>query len=591
MKQKLTVIIVALLLTGCANRGMGPQGGPKDIVPPMEVSAVPENGSVAFRGDRIEVTFNEYLQLDNVGQHLMMSPPQQQPPEVKARGKRLLIHFTDSLRENTTYTLDFGNAVCDYTERNPAHNYTYSFSTGDAIDTLEVRGKVYEAESLNPVTGVLVGIHSDLSDSAFEKSPFLRIARTDSAGGFRIANMHMGEYRLYGVDDLSRDYRLTIGEALAFDDSLLTPEVRPHYHTDSLGNDSLVGYEYGPADLVLWMFREQQQRLYLQRTNRDQQHTIRMYFSTSPDSLPLIRALNDSVQYHTTYSLKGDSVTLWLTDTFSIRRDSLLFEVQYRYTDSLNALAWMTDTVRAIWRAPRLSAKAMKAQARKERNKKIELKTNAKNGFDLNDTLRIRCTTPLAEITAESIHLYEKIDTVYKRVAFTLMPYDTLPMQLSLQAKLGAGKKYELRIDSAALKDIYGIPNKDERYSLDMKTPEDYSTIKVTLTPFVPEARIQVLNAQDKILRELPAQEGGTLFAYLKPDTYYLRLYIDANGDGQWTTGSWSEKRQPEKIYYYPQKIQTKSNWDFEEVWDYTSVEQTASKPAELVKPMTMTKK
>lgn len=584
MRKTILIGLSAVVVCGCANRGIGPQGGPRDEIPPMEVSAVPENGSVGFTGKRIEVTFNEYLQLDNVSQHLIMSPPQQNPPEVKARGKRLLVNFVDSLHENTTYTLDFGNAVCDYTERNPLRNYTYSFSTGDVIDTMEVRGRVYEAESLNPVKGVTVGIYSDLADSAFVSAPFLRIAKTDSLGAFRIANMHAGDYRLYAVEDISRDYRLTIGEALAFDEDILTPEVRPHFHTDSLGRDSLVGYEYGPADLVLWMFREKQQRLYMQRSSRDQRQTVRVSFSASPDSLPTFRALNDSVRFHAQYSAKGDSVTLWMTDSFSIYQDSLQFEVRYRATDSLYHLQWMTDTIRALWHAPNLSAKALKAQARKEKRRRLELKSNAKTAFELNDTLRISCSTPLAQIIADSIHLYEKKDSTYKRVPFTLAPHDTLPMELTVLAKLGAGKQYELWVDSAALHDLYGAPNNPARFTLQMKTPEDYSTLKVTLTPFEPQARIQVLNAQDKVVRELPAKEEGTLFRYLRPDTYYLRLYIDANGDGEWTTGSWTAKRQPEKVYYFPTKIQTKSNWDFEEVWDYTAVEQTLSKPAELIK-------
>ena len=548
----------------------------------MEVSAEPANGSVGFTGKRIEVTFNEYLQLDNPSQNLLMSPPQQNPPEVKARGKRLLIQFADSLKENTTYTLDFGNAVCDYTERNPQPNYTYSFSTGEVIDTLEVRGRVYDAENLNPVKGMLVGIHDDLNDSAFVSAPFLRIAKTDSTGAFRIANMRAGDYRIYAIDDISRDYRLTIGEALAFDEAILTPEVRPHYHTDSLGRDSLVGYEYGPADIVLWLFREKQQRLYMQRTTRDKQQTVCVSFSAAPDSLPTFRALNDSVQFHVHYSAKGDSAMIWLPDSFSIHQDSLLFEVRYRATDSLYHLEWLTDTIRAIYRAPKLSAKALKAQARKEKRRRLELRSNAKNGFELNDTLRITCTTPLAWIAVDSMHLFEKKDSIYKHVPFTLAPYDTLPMSLTILAKLAAGKQYELRVDSAALHDMYGAPNNPARYTLEMKKPEEYSTLKVTLNPFVANARIQVINAQDKIVRELPAKEEGSLFQYLKPDTYYLRMYTDADGDGAWTTGSWTEKRQPERVYYFPEKIQTKSNWDFEEVWDYTAVEQTQSKPMEL---------
>ena len=147
-----------------------------------------------------------------------------------------------------------------------------------------------------------------------------------------------------------------------------------------------------------------------------------------------------------------------------------------------------------------------------------------------------------------------------------------------------AGKKYELRLDSAALHDIYGITHVAGTYSLQVKTPSDYSTLRVKLTPFTSQARIQVLNKNDEVVRELPATEDGAFFEYLKPDTYYVRMYLDMNGDGKWTTGAWAEKRQPDPVYYFPQKIQTKSNWDFEEEWDYTAIEQTAAKPRELIK-------
>jgi len=134
------------------------------------------------------------------------------------------------------------------------------------------------------------------------------------------------------------------------------------------------------------------------------------------------------------------------------------------------------------------------------------------------------------------------------------------------------------------LHDMYGITHIAGTYALQVKTPADYSTLRVKLVPFVEHARIQVLSKQDKVVRELPAQTDGAFFEYLKPDTYYLRLYIDANGDEKWTTGSWSEKRQPEPVYYFPESIQTKSNWDFEEEWNYQAVEQTKAKPADLIK-------
>ncbi|MBR6493143.1 MAG: Ig-like domain-containing protein [Paludibacteraceae bacterium] len=599
MKRYLSIVCLALVLIGCANRGIGPQGGPKDTIPPIPLRSEPENGALEFKGRKIEVTFNEYLQLDNIAQNLIMSPPQQRTPDVKVRGKHLVVQLEDTLKENTTYTLDFGNAVCDFTEKNPFPNYLFAFSTGPVIDTLEIMGRIYDAETLNPVSGITVGIQSNLDDSAFTTLPFERIARSDSVGAFRISNMKEGSYRLYAVEDISKDFRLTVGEPLAFADSLVIPEVHPHFEVDSLGNDSLIGYDYGPADLQLWLFTQTMPRLYLARTVREKQHMIQLLFSSAPDSLPTLRPMrpseNDSTKtdegwidptpyIYTTYSVHGDTVTMWLTDSLAISQDTLYLEARYRRTDSLYQLEWTTDTLRAFWRAPRMSAKALKLQQKRNANRRLEIKSNARSGFELYDTLRITCSTPLAEIIADSIHLAERIDTILKPVPFTLAPFDTLPLQLTLIAPLKAEKKYELKIDSAAFHDIYGVPNNKQNYSIQMKTPEDYSTLRVKLNPYLPKARIQVLNPSDKVLRELPAAPDGAFFQYLKPDTYYLRLYIDENEDGLWTTGSWDEHRQPEPIYYFPDKLQTKSNWDFEEEWDYLAVPQTESKPKELIK-------
>ena len=587
LRKIVYILVLALFIAGCANRGIGPQGGPKDTTPPVPRGSEPEIGALNFKGKRIEVTFDEYLQLDNVAQNLLMSPPQQTPPDVKVRGKKLIIQLQDTLRDSTTYTINFGNAVCDYREKVPLHNYTFYFSTGPTIDTLEYTGRVYEAATLNPLEGIFVGIHQSMEDSAFTTAPFLRVAKTDSAGFFRIGNMHAGTYRLYAVEEVSRDYRLSPGEALAFADEPIRPVLPPvrmmdTLRTDTLRTDSLPEPEVKGATLML--FREEQQRLYLQRTIRDQQHRIQIYFSSSPDSLPQLRPLTDSLNYFLSYSSKRDTVTLWLTDSLSIAQDSIFIEARFRRTDSLYHLEWATDTLRAIWRAPKLNARAKAAEERKNRNRRLELKSNARSGFDLYDTLRLQCTTPIATIERDSLHLFERVDTILKPMPFTLAPYDTLPMQLVFLADFKPEGKYELHIDSAAIHDIYGVTHIKGTYPMQVKSLSDYSTLRVKLNPYLPKARIQVINNKDQVLRELPADPEGALFEYLKPDAYYLRLYLDENGDGKWTTGSWSEKRQPEPIYYFPEKIQTKSNWDFEEEWDYQAVEQLKAKPKELIK-------
>lgn len=628
-KHRLAWVVssLCLLLTGCANRGIGPQGGPKDTIPPVVVKETPANGSNHFKDKKIEILFNEYLQLDNVQANLLVSPPQQVPPDVKAQGKKVVITMQEDLIDSTTYTLDFGNSICDYTEKNPIRGYQYAFTTGDRIDSLEVYGQVINAEDLNPVSGVLVGLHANLSDSAFSTLPFTRIARTDSLGGFGVRNLRGGQYRLYALQDLSRDYRYQPGEGLAFTDSLVVPEYQVEIVRDTIWRDTLLvdnqtldtitmgivdsvriveNTYVGPSDLLLWFFRENKVRHYFQRVYREEQHTIRLVFGAPQDSLPVVRALPpsamdslasdsawiDPMQYALLQANPTrDTLVYWLTDSLAIGQDSIFLEMTYLKSDSAYNLVPQTDTISAIYRAPRLTAKAKEAIYKKNRERMLELRSNAKSGFEVYDTLHILSPMPIDSIWADSIGLYEKVDTVYKSVPFTLQPTDSVPLGYLVVARLEQGKSYELRLDSGAVRDVYGVANKAKKFTLQLKTAEDYSTLLIKIPTYDPAIRLQLLDEKDKPVRELPASPEGTKFEYLTPKAYYLRLYFDLDGNGKWTTGDWATKRQPEPVFYFPAKLTLRANWDFEEIFDYLARPQLDSKPRELIKDAAATKK
>ncbi len=622
----LLVSIFCLLLTGCANRGIGPQGGPKDTIPPQVVKETPLNGSTNFHGDKIEVVFNEYLQLDNVQSNLLVSPPQQVPPEVSAVGKKLQIILQEELKDSTTYTLDFGNAICDYTEKNPLTGYTFAFATGGKIDSLEVYGVVVNAEDLNPISGVYVGLQENLEDSAFSTMPFTRVARTDTLGQFGIRNLRGGSYRLYALQDQSRDFLYQPGEGLAFSDSLVSPLYETETVHDTLWHDTLMinalgdtlpvrlidsvrmveNIYVGPSDLLLWFFKEEKVRHYFQRAYREDAHCIRLVFSAPQDSLPTIVALSPSAIDSTRsdsawvnpldYALwqnnaTRDTLVCWLRDSVAIGQDSIYLLMTYQKSDSLYNLVPQTDTIPVIYRAPRLTAKAKAALDTKNRERVLTLKSNAKNDFELYDTLRIYSEWPIDSVWKDSLHLVEKIDTLYKPCAFSLQPLDSARMGYAVVAKLEQGKSYELHLDSAAMCDIYGKVNHAATFSLKMKTAEDYATLLVKLVDYDPAIRLQLLNDKDQVVRELPAAPDGTKFEFLAPKTYYLRLYFDLNQDGKWTTGDWATKRQPEPVYYFPQKLTLRANWDFEEIFNYRTVPQLDAKPRELRKDAGATKK
>ena len=620
MRRHLYIIILLLgLLSSCANLGGGPQGGPRDTIPPKVEKESPLNGTLNFDAKRIEIHFDEYIQLGDIQKSVLISPPQHKAPEIKAIGKTLSVVFADPLIDSTTYTLDFGSAICDYNEKTPLNGYIYSFSTGDVIDSLAISGRVYNSANLDPVAGVLVGIHINPADSALTTTPFIRITRTDEDGYFTIHNMRGGSYRLFALDDISRDYLYQPGEALAYADSLITPyverrEVADTTWRDTLGIDpqtkdtlftrqidsiSLVTKTfYLPDSLVLWYFAEEKQRHYFKGVYREEPHAFSLIFSAPQDSIPSILPLSPSqrdsmasdsawinwmdytlVQSNTSH----DTLTFWLTDSLAIGQDSIYLEMTYLISDSLYQLVPQRDTILAVYRRPRMSEKAWENLQRQKRERKLELKSNASGKFEIYDTLHISSAYPLDSIKKEHIHLVHRVDSITTPVSFELQIVDSLKQRIQLVATLQPSESYHLTLDSAACYDIYGKCNDSTAFPIRLKSLDEYSSLLVKLTHFDERARIQLLNDKDQVLQELPALETGTYFDHLAPTTYYLRLYLDLNADQRWTSGDWIAHRQPEPIYYFPSKLKLRANWDFEENFDHLAIPQAQSKPKALI--------
>ena len=613
------LLIGVLLLSACANRGVGPQGGPRDTIPPAVVKEVPVSGSLNVQPKKLEMTFDEYIQLADIQKNVLISPPQQTPPEIKAVGKTLSVVFQEDLQDSTTYTIDFGAAICDYNEKVPLEGYVFAFSTGDHIDSLAISGRVYNAENLNPVASVLVGIHSNLNDTALSTLPFARVTRSNSEGYFTIHNIRKSDYKLYALNDISRDYIYQPGEGLAFQDSIYTPYAVNHTHLDTIWQDTIgidsisldtlftrlvdtihvhTTTQYLPDSLVIWYFEETKQKLYFQRLLRESQHAFTLIFSAPQDSLPQIEPLRysqvDSLASDSgwvnfmDYALiqanhTNDTVTYWLTDSLAIRLDTIPFCVTYQYTDSLYNIVPKTDTLNAIYRHPKLSDKARETYEKNKRNRALNIKVNSSSKFEIYDTLFIYSDFPMDSIHQQMIHLFHKVDTTLQPLSYELVKVDSMGMKYGLLTTLKPTESYQLTIDSAACRDIYGACNEKLDAKVKLKSLEDYSSLMVKMAHFDARARIQLLNEKDVVVDEKPASEQGTLFQYLAPTTFYLRLYIDYNQDGQWTTGDWLLHRQPEPVYYYPAKLKLRANWDFEETFDHLAIPQVLSKPQSLI--------
>ena len=600
MKQTniLLTVLSLMLLVACANKASGPQGGPKDETPPVVLKETPLNGSLNYKNKEIIVEFDEIIQLVSIQDNVLISPPQQKQPEIKSYNRKLTVTFLEDLQDSTTYTIQFGNAIVDNNESNPLKDYTFSFATGDRIDTLEISGTMINAADLNPISGVLVGIYAEMDDSVFTTKPFMRIGKTDENGRFSIKNIREGKYRLFGLNDTSRDYMFQAGEGLAMTDSVFVPTVRLEELQDTIWRDSVtidsihsyIGPVYYPNNVLLRYFKESKVRQYFVKGERKEPHVFQLYFGAPATSLPEIKPLEENdwtkklfIQPNATL----DTVTYWITDTLVSGIDTLTFEMTYHKTDSLYELYLQTDTVSVIYRKPRIGSKVKKEEPEIVF---MNFKTNIANTFELYNPITLTMGTPLQSYDTTKIRLQEIIDTIRTTLPLSFEPVDSIGMQFRIPYDWEPEHQYELQVDSTAFVDIYGNHNNTYTGKFRIRSLDEYSKLVVKLENYHPKAIIQILDTKDAVVRSLPADPAGAVFEYLTPTDYYLRLFIDENGDGKWTTGDFSKKLQPEEVYYYPSKLTLRANWDFEENWDYLALPLLEQKPEEIRQDASKTK-
>ena len=626
MRNWLAIIITLLLLSGCAKMGQ-PDGGWYDDTPPHVLATSPEDKSTGVDAKKIYIYFDEFIKLDNPTEKVVISPPQLEAPDIKGAGNRITVTINDSLVPNTTYTVDFSDAISDNNEGNPMGNYTYSFSTGEHIDTLEVSGCVVEAENMEPIKGILVGLYNNLEDSAFTTQPMLRVARTDSRGRFVIKGVAEGNYRIYALQDADGNYFFSQkSEKLAFSNDIITPTFKPDVRQDTLWSDTLhiakieqVGYtHFFPDDIVLRAFTEVQNDRFLVKTERKDADCFTMFFSYGHPQLPEITGLNfdatDAFLMEASEHL--DTLTYWLRDTLLVNQDSLQMTVGFMATDSTGVLAPKLDTLNVLSKNPYarrmkdLQKEQEKWEKEQEKAKKkgrpyltempptpLETKLQIPGDMAPNGYISFEFPTPLMTTDTTKIHLLTKIDTVEVEKGFVLqelpsylpedVPHAVRKLILvpdSTDNLWTAGGQYSLVLDSAAFVDIYGKASKDDRKSIKIKKEEDFTSItfhvaKTDESPYV----AHLLDRSNKVVKVAYSSTGDVVFNYVKPGEYYLCVIADTNNNGIWDTGNYAEGQQAEMVYYYPDKIECRAMWPLEKSWNPQSTINIL-KPSEITK-------
>lgn len=605
------MLLAAFLLGSCARMGQ-PDGGWYDETPPRIMGAAPADKGTNVKSQKISIFFDEFIQIENATEKVVVSPPQLETPEIVASGKRIRIELLDSLKPNTTYTIDFSDAITDNNENNPLGNYTYSFSTGDAIDTLEVSGKVLQAKDLEPVKGILVGLYSDLSDTAFTTKPMLRVSRTDGSGRFVIKGVAPGTYRVYALQDADGNYLFNQkSEMLAFSQEKIVPSFKPDVRQDTTWIDSLriksidrVGYtHFLPDDIVLRAFNEVMTDRYFLKAERREPESFTLFYSYGGE-MPQVRGLNfqsdDAFIIESTE--KQDTITYWLKDTALVNQDTLRVELTYHMTDSLGKLVEQIDTLDILSRISHekrqkdLEREREEWQKKQDRAKKrgepydsimppkaLAIGVKAPSELDPDKNIPFTFNTPLASVDTAAIHLYSKHDTLWYNAPLEFN--HVRGREYELRGEWRPDIEYSLEIDSAAFVDIYGKVSPPFKQGFKVKSFDEYGTLLLNI-PTMTDTTIvvQLLDAGDKIIKEVTTNQGVAEFYYVSPSTYYVRMYIDSNRNGEWDTGLYSANRQPETVCYFPKEIEIRAKWDFTETWNPLATPVIQQKPAAVTK-------
>ena len=621
-RKNLLLCLLALLLTAaCASIG-SPDGGRFDETPPRVVGSSPADGAVNVSKRKVQILFDEYIKLEKASEKVVISPPQIEPANVRADGKRVKVDFYDSLRANTTYTIDFSDAIEDNNEGNPMGQYTFSFSTGDVIDTMQVSGRVLNAADLEPIKGIMVGLYpadSTWNDTLFRTRPFLRVSRTNGEGRFTIKGVKDGAYRVRALEDKDGDFVFSQkNERVAFDTTVYVTGSFPDVRMDTVWRDSLwydsirvVPYtHYTPDDVLLLAFLEDGQERHLLKTVYPEPTNFTFYFTAPSDSTPRIKGLNfDERCLVADASLKNDTVTFWVTDTALIhRQDTLSMILSYMETDTLCQLVVTNDTLD-------LSPKTTYAKIAAERSKQIEAwekdrerrqkkakkplpyeenpyeRTWLEAGFKPsgslapNQNVRYLAKEPILEVDTTKIHFYVKKDTDWLPAPFLFMPEERSAKSYMLYAEWEPGQKYRFVMDTAAVVSVLEHESKSVRQEFHVRAVEEYGSIFIHVISPDTGVVVQLLSKNDKVeAQQRTDKDGNADFFFMKPGEYYMRCYVDANGNGQWDTGDYASGLQPERVYYFGKPLPLKAQWDLRQDWDVRAVDVARQKPMAITK-------
>jgi len=525
LRQLITFFSVTLILFSCA-QVVPLSGGEKDIDPPKEIESSPKNGSVNFEEKTITIEFDEFIKLTNVTSQLIVSPLMETPPKVIVKGKKLVIKLEDELTPNTTYSLNFGNAITDITENNVFPNYKYVFSTGTYIDSLSYSGTVVYASDLSNKESIYVLLYDQFEDSVPYKEMPRYVALTNKEGEFSVTNIAHGKYKFFAINDINGNYLFDLpNEEIAFKSEMI--------QLDSSSSDNRI-----------YLFEEESGKQYVVKAKNKPYGKVDVIFNKPTKNLTVtpLNVLDKKDWYFEERNLNGDSLTLWLTTTKGIENLELLLEDGEEFSDtadiSIIPIEEFKDT-------------------------SFRVTTNISGSFDLNRKLILNFDRPSFNNLIDSIHLYEDSTLINNSLII-----DVGFRKIELAHDFKENTNYQLYIPPGTFTDILNLINDSVKVDFKTKSESDYGVINLNIKPNFSENYIVQLFQNKKMIKE-SFLKGVTKnnYNYLLPGKYQLKLIIDNNNDKKWTTGNYLDGLQPEKVIYYEKEIVIRANWDNDIVW------------------------
>lgn len=596
------IIIAAAVMYSCANIG-NPSGGPIDKTPPIFMRSNPAPNSVNVKDRKIEIFFDEIVTLKDPSTKIIVSPAQTEMPRMSALGRKVTVELVDTLLPNTTYTIDFSNSIQDNNEGNAIDNFAFAFSTGSVIDSMRVSGYVLDSRTLEPMQSVVVGLQSNLADSAFHKEKLQRVALTNDRGQFTIRNVSPGSYHIFALKDLDRDYKFgNPTEDIAFLDSIIVPSIGTREAADTVYNDlneidtimRATRPAYFPNDILLSMFNEDRKSQYLANNLRVDSTRISLTFAAASDTLPSLNIVGRNDVPDQWYTLErsqtNDTLTYWIRPPHLVSADTLMVATTYLRTDTASNLSWGTDTLKFTFQRQKAKKKKKNEETDSlEQIRFMELHPLANGTQEVYAPLLLQTGTPIERYSREAFHLQRKLqnDTIFypaeiKSIALRDSTLNRRDLVLKVDWEPGAA--YTLAVDSLAMTDIYGLQTKPLKVDFNVRKMEEYGNIVFNITAVRDSAIVELLDGTEKIVLRAPVKNHRAELLNLLPGKYYARLFIDRNGNGKYDTGNYDMHLQPEETVYYPGAINLKKNWDVEQTWDIYATPIDKQKPEAIKK-------